>query len=240
MQKKVAFPFLILLLVVTNLLKAQKDVTTFGIQFKPIISSEIINTGPQSKEEGNVAFTISPKSGYSFGMVVRKGISKQFSIEGGINFTQRNFDLDINHTLTGFEGNSDFRYIIYEIPLLGLVYVQLGERSYLNNAFGIAMNFLPSDWDSFDDYFEHLSLRRSWFVTSLMANMGFEYRTYDKGIIYAGLSYHRPFSPITDAIVQYQGDFENGEISSFEILGNYLTIDLRYFFNEPPEKRKRK
>ncbi len=219
---------------------SQKRITTFGIQFKPIISSEIINTGAQTNKVNGISFTIKPNQGYSFGMVVRKGLSKQLSIESGINFSRRNFGLSIQDDSSNFRGESEFSYVIYEIPILGLVYVQMGKNSYLNTAFGTTLNFLPSDWDSFDFYFEHFSERRSWIVPSLLANIGFEYRTYDKGYLYFGFSYHRPFSSISEAGVLYKQDRIEKARSFFDISGNYLTIDLRYFFHEPPEYKKKK
>ncbi|MBD99052.1 MAG: hypothetical protein CMO34_04340 [Verrucomicrobia bacterium] len=240
MNKWTVFGVFLICILAVKVLVAQKAVTTFGLQFKPIINTDIANNRPQFQEVGNVSFTISPKGGYSFGMLVRKGITKQFSIETSINVTQRNYNLKIDYDLINFKGNSDFRYNAYEIPVLGLIYAQLGERSYLNTAFGLSLNFLPSDWNTFGDYFEHLSVRKSWIMPSILANFGFEYRTYDKGYWYIGFSFLRPFNYITTAIVQYKGPLEQGEITAFNILGNYLTLDLRYFFNEPPENRKSK
>lgn len=222
-----------------NGLLAQRQITTFGLQIKPIVSSEVINTGAQENQEGEIGFTIEPNQGYSFGMVVRRGFTKQLSLETGINFTRRNYKLQISNDTTGFIGNSDFSYVIYEIPVLGLVYVQMGEQAYLNAAFGTSLNFLPSDWDSFDTYFYHYSDRKSWIVPALLANLGFEYRTYDKGYFYLGFSYHRPFTNITNAGVLYQEDRLELERTFFDISGNYLTLDFRYFFHEPPDYRRK-
>lgn len=215
--------------------KAQQEITTFGLQFKPIISSEIINTGPQSLKQGAINFTIEPNQGYSFGMVIRKGFNKQFSFETGINYSKRNYKLNITNDTLVFNGKSDFSYVIYEIPALALIYVQMGRNVYLNTAFGMAANFLPSSWESNDYYFNHFSERKSWIVPSLLANIGTEYRTYDKGYFYFGFSYHRPFANITRAGVGYVENRLEKETAFFDITGNYLTIDLRYFFHEDPE-----
>jgi len=224
----------------SSLAIAQSNITTVGIQVKPIISAEFLNTGPQSEKLGDVEFTITPTNGFAFGMVIRKGLNDQFSIETGINYSRRNYDLRITEDSTSFVGNSDFSYVIYEIPVLGLIYVRLGERTYLNNAFGINLNFLPSDWESFDTYFEHYSSRSYWVVPALQANVGFEYRTYESGFLYFGFSYHQPFNNITTAGVLYKQDQIVKEVAFFDISGNYLTIDLRYFFHEKAEKRKRR
>lgn len=223
-------------------LKAQQEVTTFGLQFKPILSSDLINTGAQTQKMGQIGFTIEPRSGYAFGMVVRKGLNNQFSIETGINYTERNYGLTITEDSTGFRGESDFKYVIYEIPVQALVYIRLSENTYMNTAFGLSFNFLPTDWETLGDYWQHFSQRESWIQPSLLANVGFEYRTYESGYLYLGISLHRPFNNITTAGVAFiEQDFNRIERESafFDILGNYLTLDLRYFFHEKPRYKQR-
>lgn len=229
-----------LLFLLCSSLWSQSNITTVGIQIKPIISGEFLNTGPQSQKVGDIEFTITPTNGYAFGMVVRKGFNDQFSFESGINYSRRNFDLRITEDSTNFEGNSDFSYVIYEVPILGLIYVRLGERTYLNTAFGLNLNFLPSDWESFDTYFEHYSARSYWVMPALQANVGFEYRTYESGFLYLGFSFHRPFSNITEAGVLYKEGQNVKETVFFDVLGNYLTLDLRYFFHEPAQRTRRR
>src|SRR5690606_31378610 len=171
--------------------------------FKPIISANYLNTSAESQVLSDVKFTIDPQIGYSFGMIVRRGFTKQISFESGINYTRRNYNLIIEDPEMNFKGVSDFKYIIYEIPLLGLVYIQLSDKLYMNAALGGAINFLPTDWQSYDDYFIHRSWRNSWVLPSLLANLGFEYRTYNKGYFYLGASFNRPFVNITQAVIQY-------------------------------------
>jgi hypothetical protein len=238
--KKLVF-LLFWLTVVPFGLRAQSNITTVGIQFKPIISAEFLNTGPQTETLGDINFTIAPANGFAFGMIVRKGFNDQFSLETGINYSRRNYDLSIGEDSTGFLGRSDFSYVIYEIPVLALIYVRLGENSYLNNAFGINLNFLPSDWQSFDNYFEHYSSRTYWVMPALQANIGFEYRTRESGFYYVGFSFHQPFQNITTAAVLYKdpNSREVKEITAFDITGNYLTLDLRYFFHEPAKRQRR-
>jgi hypothetical protein len=220
-----------------GILTAQTRLTTVGLQFKPIISGEFFETGPLTNTEGAVDFTITPTNGYGFGMVIRRGFNEQFSLEAGINYTKRNYDLTIAVDSLDFSGTSDFSYVIYEIPVLGLLYVRLGENTYLNNAFGINFNFLPSDWESFDTYFRHRSYRESWMIPALQANVGFEYRTYESGFFYLGFSFHRPFANLTRAGVAYRENQQDQEITYFDIPGNYLTMDIRYFFHEEPERK---
>tara|TARA_R110000868_G_scaffold5505_3_gene33073 strand:- start:345 stop:1073 length:729 start_codon:yes stop_codon:yes gene_type:complete len=226
------------LLFLSSLSIAQERVTTVGIQLKPILSSEIINTGPQSREVENINYSITPRSGYAFGMVIRKGFTKQISLETGINYTRKSFDLRITDDLSSLEIDDQFSYVMYEIPITGLIYVQLGRQLFLNTSFGLAADFLPSDWDSGNSQYYHRSFRTYWVLPSLLANVGFEYRTEKDGFFYLGFSYKRPFTNITTAKIGIVDD--NQQIikqSSFDILGNYLTVDLRYFFHENPERK---
>lgn len=234
------FSFLFLCFFLNNSF-SQERVTTVGVQFKPILSSDIINTGAQSQTIEGINYTFTPKSGYAFGMVIRKGFTKQISLETGINYSKKNYQWKITDDFSDLNIDETISYVIYEIPITALVYVQLGRKMYLNTAFGLAADFLPSDWESGDSRYYHRSFRTSWVLPSLLANVGFEYRTEKDGYFYLGFSYKRPFLPITNARAGIVDD--NQQIikqSDFDVLGNYLTIDLRYFFHEDPERKARR
>ena len=124
------------MLCVTAAAFGQKGVTTFGIQFKPIIPSGLLNTGPVTiQEEGTWDVNIGHKLGNNFGMVVRRGLTDRWSIETGINYVSRRYRTDIFFRDTAFARES-FTFVGYEIPVKALVYIQLGERVYMNNALG--------------------------------------------------------------------------------------------------------
>jgi hypothetical protein len=89
---------------------------------------------------------------------------------------------------------------------------------------------------TYGDYFDHVSIRNHIFQPAINGNLGAEYRTEQSGIIYLGISYHRPFSFITLDKVNYK--YRGKDVVAGNLLiGNYLTIDLRYYFHE--EKRSR-
>lgn len=227
---------------------AQKNVTTFGVQIKPVIPLSFIGASEETIIDNNTSFTLTPRSGYSFGMVARHGFTKMLSIESGINFTTRKFDITIQDG--NFSGQTDIKFVTYDIPLVALLYIQLGEQMYMNAAFGASIDFLPSDWESSGTYFRHASFRKEWIIPSMLANIGFEYRTIDKGYFYLGASYHRPFRDFTTTNVAYYNEANNvnningfDALASFNLDGSYLTLDLRYFFHEDPIRktnRKRK
>ncbi|MFI5219719.1 MAG: hypothetical protein ACHQNT_09540 [Bacteroidia bacterium] len=219
-------------------MSAQDNVLTAGFQFKPIFSSKFFNTGPQSKDSSGVNFILTPNSGYCAGMIIRYGITNKVSFESGINYVKRTNEITIKDG--GFKGVSKFSIIGYEIPVSGLVFIQLGEKVFMDASLGASFDFFPSDVESEDYYFKHFGRRQYWVFASVLANLGWEYRTEKSGYFYLGASYHRPFKDIYSSTIGYyvNDDYVTGQ--QFLISGNYLTFDIRYFFHEDPLKKKAK
>ena len=226
---------------------AQVNVTTLGIQLKPMIPSNYLGSGTEDVEFEELRVRFEPNVGLNFGMVVRKGLTRNWSVESGICMVQRNFTLHYTHPLLPTEKQLRFRYVGYEIPMQALVFVKLTERVFMNASAGVSIDLYPSNVESsayeyqdtlrFDFY--QKTFKNNWIQPSLLANYGFEWRTPDKGYFYLGASYHRPFAPIgtTRVLFQLDGDPTQTQV---RLGGNYLTADLRYFFHEKPEKRPKK
>lgn len=221
----------------SNNLPAQERITTAGIQFKPVFPSNFFGTGPRNFEMPPVRFTIQQKTGFCAGMVVRKGLTKNFSFETGINLVHRSYHLEAEDS--GFHAKLRFRSISYEIPTLVLLFVQLSRKIYMDVAFGHCLDVFPSDLYAETEGMKQYGARKYWIGSSLLANLGYEYRTEKSGYFYLGASFHRPFSFIYMSEIEYTGN--NRMVQAKEKLsGNYLTVDLRYFFHADPEKRKKK
>lgn len=217
---------------------AQENVTTFGIFYKPVVPMKALDNDEITGEVNQTAFTITPKVSHSFGMVIRRGFTKSLSLETGINYITRKYDLTITDLDSSFSGTSNFRFIGYEIPLQGLVYIRLGEQLYMNASTGVSLDFYPSDIATGEPYFFHQTLRNGWIQTAFLSNVGFELRTRKSGYFYLGASFHRPFKAIAGTDVLYKGNNHN-DIFSTSLNGNYFTIDLRYFFHEDPERKSK-
>ncbi len=235
MRRKIIFTFLSIILNLTA--QAQKNVTTVGFQFKPLFSSSMFGTGPLELTRNEVNFFIKPGSGFSAGMLIRRGITERISVEGGISYVKRNYDLRISDG--EFDHMTDFKIIGYEVPLVGLVYIPLSQHLFMNAAFGFSFDFFPSDISTGSSYFEHYGARTQWMVPGMLANLGWELRTEKSGYIYLGASYHQPFSEIYNSIITYDQFGKDEEVSVF-LRGNYLTMDIRYFFHEEPQERVKK
>jgi hypothetical protein len=240
--KKNAFLNIILLFILSsNISFAQEKVVTFGIQLKPIIPLGFFDTGEQFKTSNGIDFTLTPKTGLGFGMVIRKGFTKSLSIETGINLIRRNYNLTIADADSNLTIESSFKMSNYEIPVLGLVYVQLGEQLFMNVSGGFSLDIYPTDLRTGGQGFGYSNdlIRNDWINASLLANIGWEYRTEKSGYLYFGASLHRPFRPIFKEYIVYDS-FDRNETMQFDLSGNYFTIDIRYFFHEEKQKKKKK
>jgi hypothetical protein len=241
--------FLLICIICSLHLIGQKNVFTFGLQYKPIIPSDIMGTGSSQLSSDSITFntSLSPKFGNVFGGVFRYGFTNWFSLESGINFTQRNYEIKYNIPDSNWTGlTNDLRVISYEIPLNALFFIRLSKQLYMNTAVGLSMTIFPSnvqtskEFEEYDIYVEQEGRRRSAIQGAFNANVGFEWRTKKSGFFYLGTSFHMPLVPIMNIYTGYvHQSGPQGKLVG-NIYGSYLTLDLRYFFHEDPETKKQR
>ena len=220
-------------------LKAQNNNTTFGLQYKPIIPAKYFNSSRVDKSFGEYNFNLIPKYSNAFGMILRHQINKTFSLEYGLNYIQRNYKLTIMNYEQDINDFTVFGMRSYEIPIQLLTYVRVSEFWYLNVTFGISHNVLASNIISYGeiDTFSQKTKRKEGGYRALLANIGMEYRTENNGRYYIGTSLHSSFTEIGRLEPQYNDlnnsfNYQEAEKLFFEIPGNFITIDFRYFFAE--------
>ena len=191
-------------------------------------------------EEGALSSSIELKGGLAFGMVVRTGLTKAISLETGINQITRRYDVSLANDTNGYAGSIPIRFIGYEVPVTCLVYIRLGERTWMNNALGFSADLYPSNVVRNFDVNQVYFYRRNWAQFGVVGNIGVEYRTEKSGYFYLGGTFHRPFNDMALAEViwsdKYQG-FRPYSLNKY-LNGSYLTLDLRYFFHEDPDKAR--
>ncbi len=233
--------FLLLLFVQINAM-TQEGVTTFGIQYNPIIPNRLIGMYSQDFVDTPMVARMQQKFGNHFGGIVRHGFTKNFSMETGLSFTQRNFNLFYEIEDSGFSEKNDVRIPCYSVPLSGLVFIRLGDQFYMNTSLGVAMTLYPSAVQVFTEvtntnyHFLMEAVYKSKVQGALLANLGFEYRTEKSGYLYFGATYNLPFAPICAAALGFE--YSGGDFVAVDwIPGSFLTLDLRYYFNEAKEKR---
>jgi hypothetical protein len=231
-----------ILLLVTLALQpahAQKGVTTFGLQYKPIIPTRFIGTYKQDFNSGQLTSFIQQKVGHSFGGVVRHGLTRNVSFETGLNITYRNFELDFALLDSGYAKTSDVSLVSYELPLSCLIYIQLSDKWFINTSLGSALTVFSSDVYKLVpiqgiEAFLMKGAYKNKVQGALLANVGFEFRTRQRGYFYLGTSYHLPFAPIITMAMSYE--YAGGKVEAIDnVRGSYLTVDFRYFFHEKAE-----
>jgi hypothetical protein len=214
------------------------------VQYKPLIPFKYFTPSTNVVTE-NYQTTVAPRLGYSYGMVVRRGITNTIAIEFGVNYIKRNYRITLDSVpqLNTIIDETSFGLVSYEIPIQGLFYVRLFDNVYMNGASGLSVNFFASDVESKGEIMSQASFKYRWVDMALLSNLGFEYRTEDKGFFYFGASFHLPFHSIMQSRIRYDDGVKNTRFSH-NLSGRYFTLDFRYFFKDQskpmPKKEKKK
>jgi hypothetical protein len=212
----------------------QKTLTdySFGAQLKPIIPINYFGMGPIRIEDTLVSIDVTSRASYSMGMVMRRNFTDLLSFETGINYVRRNYSIATEEYVRDTSDFSSFGVVAYEIPLQLLVYIRLTKELYMNVSSGFSLNFFASDVQSsgINSLIQHVSLRSYWSFPSFLSNIGFEWRTKEKGGFYLGASLNSPFRDFLQMKINYY--YQNNIYKPYSALlrGNYFTVDLRYFF----------
>ena len=125
--------------------------------------------------------------------------------------------------------------------MTGLVYIRLGEHTWMNTALGVSMDFYPSDVQGLLEEGDIYVFRRNWAQAGVLGNIGVEYRTPKSGTFYLGATYHRPFNDMAQADLTwtYFGPPAVRRTTvRTNLSGSYLTVDLRYYFHEDPDRNR--
>lgn len=212
----------------------KKGETIFGIEVKGIFPTSILDSGPVDLGDDSLSIHMKSPSGYSFGMIIRHNFTKMFTIETGIHLTNRIYSLNITNSNNGFNENSKIELDSYEIPVQWLLFIRLGDQFYMNTIFGISLDIFPSDVSKTEKYYRYYIQRDNWIKASILASIGFEYRTKKSGFFYLGGSVHSPFGNIGRLYVSYfHNDIITEDVTyNSEIKGTYFSLEFRYFFNK--------
>lgn len=226
--------FILIAFLATSQTGKQNPPSYFGIQIRPVFPTNFIGDPELTLAKSGFTAKISQKMGYSFGGTVRVGLTKLIALETGINFTERNFDLEMAVPDSNAYAKSTLTFIEYDVPLNALFYIQLAESWYMNASIGFAMTYKPTDVRVFEaangyNQFSITGVRRKKVGFDVNANLGFEFRTKSKGFFYLGGSARVPFGPLFDMLADYQWQ---GKITRIigEVDGSFLAIDFKYFF----------
>ena len=218
----------------------------FGFQLRPIIPNAYLNTAIETASSENFSYSAKSNVGISFGSIIRKPLGKFWNLETGLNFVKRSYSLnfDLNDSVQ-VSSKQNMTFIAYEIPIQALIYVRLGKAWYMNASAGIALDFFPSETETFSSEkvdstyydFSQKTYRIKWSALAAQSNLGFEYRTEKQGYYYIGASFHRPFGRIagTQAVVESTSGSDRLWLS---LSGSYFSVDLKYFLYDKYKTKK--
>jgi len=218
--------------------KRDKFPSYFGLIAAPVFPTNVLGdkTSIFRDSTQTMTTTFNQKTGYMFGASVRIGLTKRISIETGLTQIRRNFS--VNHSIpdSSVLETKTFSFVSYDIPINGLVYVQLTENIYMNAALGVSISHYPSDiidtirpgGKNFLTQ-EGRRIKRTWF--SFNAGIGFEYRTEKSGTFYIGGAGKVPLLPIMFGVgIMNQVGTSQRLVAYGPVDGSYLSVDIRYYF----------
>ena len=216
---------------------------TAGIEFKLIQNIPVFNldSAVLIDPDQNFRAVYELQDGFGFGGVIRMRLSRVWNLETGLHYTRRRYRFQINDLQTSFSDETHFRVVGYEIPLKGLVYIQLGDDLYMNVALGASANFFASDVIGLQNIYNIKGFKPSWVRLGVMGNVGVEYRTRKDGYFYLGASWHQMVGEIMRTEINYFREGSPPASRQRDILdGTYFAIDFRYFINPTVKKKKPK
>ncbi|MFM6934997.1 MAG: outer membrane beta-barrel protein [Flavobacteriales bacterium] len=214
----------------------------FGFQTRMIIPSNTIGPNSLTLTKDYFTSTIEQKTGYTFGGVVRLGLSELISIETGLNYIQRIYGITMQRTDSNIVATNTMHFIQYDIPVSAVVNVKLTKSIFANASLGLALQNKPSSVGIIDHpngkhEFFHIGLvdihKKMSF--DLAASAGFEYRTKKSGVFYIGGSARVAMAPVFQYVAKYKY-VNDSRVMYGNVNGSYLSLDFKYFL---PYKRAR-
>lgn len=184
--------------------------------------------------------TITQMVGRSLGAHLRRHYGERFGLETGIFYTQRSFLIDMSVPDSNIFSSTDIRFITFDVPLNGMLFLKMSEKIYANTGLGIGMTYKPSNVGvvsnpSGKHQFAHGGLIDQKFTFNVNGHIGFELRTYEDGILYLGGVARVPFSPLFRFQSKYQ--YGNNSVINFaNFNAGWLGIELKYYFHNVKNK----
>lgn len=208
----------------------------FGVQTKLLLPSDFL--GPVKTNLSNEGFQsiLTQKTGYSYGGLIRADFTKNVTLECGINYIQRQFKAEMSYSDSSVTVNdtNNLTFINYELPITGIVKIQLARNIYSLVGLGPSFTFKPTNVALIDlpggkhTFYHSGSVKK--FGIDLNAQAGFELRTKKSGYFYLGGGVKVPTTYLFNWGGKYAQQGSSESLIDFEkVNGAFLSIDLRYY-----------
>ena len=216
--------------------KNEKFPIHFGLQARILQPSEFLGPRVSTLNDGGFSSSLTQKMGFSYGALIRADYTKSISVEGGLNYIQRQFSAQMSFadSSVNIEDSNNLTFINYELPLMGIVKIQLGQKIFAIAGLGPTFSYKPTNVALIDQpggphTFYHSGTVKK-FGLDINAQIGFEFRTRKSGFYYVGGSVKVP----TGYLFNWGGKYSKQNSSEYyidfiKVNGAFLSIDLRYY-----------
>jgi hypothetical protein len=208
----------------------------FGLQTKIVSPSDFL--GPVKTSLLNEGFqsNLTQKIGFSYGALIRADYTKNITLECGINYIERQFnaEMSFSDSISSISDTNKLTFINFELPLTGIVKIQLAKNLFALVGLGPSFTFKPSNVALVDlpggkhTFFHSGSVRK--FGVDLNTQAGFELRTKKSGYFYIGFGVKVPTDYLFNWGGKYSQQGSSMSLIDFEkVNGSFLSLDLRYY-----------
>jgi hypothetical protein len=207
----------------------------FGFHYRYIAPMQQMQSGLQKFSDSVLQTNLTPTDGYTFGGVLRYGLTDLISLETGLYYNQRNFSINSTRTDSALSVTQRLRFVQFEIPIQGNIGIQLSRSIFANAALGAAILYKPSSVATYVNPSDKHEFRQVGLVEinkkvgfDFRASMGFEYRNKKYGVYYLGATAFVQMQPAFVLLSQYR--FENFSQTAYgEVSASGFGLDFKYF-----------
>lgn len=207
----------------------------FGFHYRHILPMQQMQSGVQKFADSILQTSLTPTDGYTFGGLMRYGITDLISLETGLYYNQRNFTIQSTRTDSMLTVDQRLRFVQFEIPIQGNIGIQLSRTIYANAALGGAILYKPTSVATYVNPSDKHEFRQVGLVDinkklgfDIRTSIGFEYRNKKAGVFYLGATAFVQLQPAFVLLSKYQ--FVNFKQTAFgEINASGFGLDLKYF-----------
>lgn len=221
--------------------KKEKFPTYFAFRVNVLFPNNFQATKSYTLSQEYTRSTVTQLTGYDFGGLFRIKYTEKISIEAGLSYTARKFDIR-GEVLDSNQFTRDtLKFTTFDIPVNALIFVKMSEKVHSNVGFGLSFLYKPStvrvySQPSSASSLDHVGLVTNKFGMDLNGQVGVELRTEEKGIFYLGGSVKVPLTPLFTMYSLYRYKTQATQRADQKIQGGAITLDLRYFFNNVKNK----
>jgi hypothetical protein len=241
---QIQLPFLLFLLILVKVtstfcqLGEKKELYPihFGIHTKIIVPSNFLGSVKTSLVNEGFQSTLTQKTGFSYGALIRADYTKNITLECGINYIQRQFTADMSYSdsIELIQDTNKLTFINYELPITGIVKIQLARTVFALVGLGPSFTFKPTNVALVDlpggkhTFYHSGSVKK--FGVDLNVQGGFEFRTKKSGYFYIGSGVKVPTAYLFNWGGKYAQQGSSESLIAFDKTnGAFLSFDIRYY-----------